>query len=164
MAHLKHTQRKRSPQGKDISESSRHLTRIEQAAREEENTFHTMVSPKGKATINKWEEEIKEERSGKEWGEIAQEVEWITDLGATHPRETLYHKTVETTWVTKMLIGKVNSDREEACKEDHQEIKTMLDEIHRRISRLETIVKLLVEVEKNQQSKQEWLVAQFIYT
>jgi len=37
----------------------------------------------------------------------------------------------------------------------------MLDEIHRCISGLETIVKLLVEVEKNQQSKQEQVVVQF---
>jgi hypothetical protein len=161
MARLKHTQRKRSPQGKDISESSRCLTRIEQVAREAENMFHTMVSPKGKATVNKWEEEIKEEWSGKEWGEIAQEVDWITDLGATRPRETLYHRMVEMTWFTKMLIGKVKSDREEACQEDHREIKTMLDEIHRRINGLETIVKLLVEVEKDQKSKQERLAAQF---
>jgi hypothetical protein len=161
MARLKHTQRKRIPLGKDIPESSRRLTRIEQVAREVENTFHTLVSPKGKATVNKWEEEIKEERSGKEWGEIAQEAEWITDLGATRPRETLYHKTIEMTWFTKMLIGKVKSDREEARQEDHREVKTMLDEIQRRISGLETIIKLLVEVEKDQKSKQERLVAQF---
>jgi hypothetical protein len=161
MARMKHTQRKRSPQGKEIPESSRRLTRIEQAARDATNTFQTMVSQKGKEAVNKWEEEIKEEQSGKEWGEISQEVDWIKYLGATHPRETLYYRTVETTWVTKMLIGKVKSDREEARKDDHREIKPMLEEIHRRISGLETIVKLLVEVEKNQQSKQERLATQF---
>jgi hypothetical protein len=116
---------------------------------------------RGRQQFNKWEEEIKEERSDKEWGEMAQEADWVTDLGATRPRETLYHKMVETAWFTKMLIGKVKSEREEARQEDHREIKTMLDEIQRRLSSLETIIKLLVEVEKDQKSKQERLVAQF---
>jgi hypothetical protein len=68
MARLKHTQRKRSPWGKDISKISRRLTRIGQVVREAENTFHTMVSPKGKATVNKWEEDIKEDWTAKELG------------------------------------------------------------------------------------------------
>jgi len=60
-----------------------------------------------------------------------------------------------------MLIGKVKSDREEARQEDHQEVQTMLDEIQRCISGLETIIKLLVEVEKDQKRKQEQLATQF---
>jgi hypothetical protein len=67
---------------------------------------------------------------------------------------------VETAWFTKMLKGKVNFDREETLQEYQREIKTMLDEIHQRISELETILKLLVEVEKDQKSKQERLVVQ----
>jgi hypothetical protein len=82
--------------GKEILKSLRRLTRIEQAMREADNTFNTLVSLKGKETINRWEEEIKEEWSDKEWGEMAQEVDWVRDLGATCPRETLYHKMIET--------------------------------------------------------------------
>jgi hypothetical protein len=37
----------------------------------------------------------------------------------------------------------------------------MLEDIQCRVNGLETIVKLLVEIEKNQQSKQERWVAQF---
>jgi hypothetical protein len=37
----------------------------------------------------------------------------------------------------------------------------MLNEIQRRLSKLETIIKLLVEVEKDQKRKHEQLVGQF---
>jgi hypothetical protein len=77
------------------------------------------------------------------------------------PRETLFHKTVEMVWLTKMMIGKVISEREEARQEDNKENDKMLDEILRRINSLETITKLLVEVEKDQKCKLEWLEAQF---
>jgi hypothetical protein len=92
-------------------------------------TFHTLVAPKGKEAITRWEEELKDERKGKEWGDMALEADWVTDPGAMRPRETLYHKTVEMAWLTKMLIGKVKSEREEVRQEDNQETKTMLEEI-----------------------------------
>ena len=82
------------------------------------------------------------------------EEDWLTYLGATHPRETLYQKMVETTWLTNMMIGKVKWEREEARQEDNRETTTMLDEIQRHLSSLETIVKLLVEVEKDKKSKE----------
>jgi hypothetical protein len=50
---------------------------------------------------------------------------------------------------------------EEARQEENKEHKKMLDEILSRLSSLETITKLLVEVEKDQKSKMEWLAAQF---
>ena len=50
---------------------------------------------------------------------------------------------------------------EEAMQVDNRENKTMLDEILRHLSSLETIIKLLVEVEKDQKCKLEWLAAQF---
>jgi len=47
-----------------------------------------------------------------------------------------------------MMIRKVNSEREEARQKDNRENKKMLDEILHRLDSLETIIKLLVEVEK----------------
>jgi hypothetical protein len=82
-------------------------------------------------------------------------------MGATQPRETLYHKTVEMEWLTKMMIDKVSSKMEETKREDNSDHKKMLDEILSRFNSLETITKLLVEVEKDQKSKMEWLAAQF---
>jgi len=64
-------------------------------------------------------------------------------------------------WLTKMMIGKVISEREEARQEDNKENKIMLDEILHRISSLETITKLLVEVEKDHKWNMEHLAAQF---
>jgi hypothetical protein len=68
---------------------------------------------------------------------------------------------VEMVWKTKMLIGKVSSEREDARQENNKEHTKLLTEILRCLSSLETITKLLTEVEKNQQAKIEWLVAQF---
>jgi hypothetical protein len=110
MARLKNTQRKRIPLGKELPESLWCLTRMEQVAREEEISFHTLVTSKGKEVINGWEEEIKDEHKGKEWDDLVLEVDWVTDPGDTHPRETLYHKMVEVSWLTKLLIGKVKSE------------------------------------------------------
>jgi hypothetical protein len=90
---------------------------------------------------------------------LVHEADWVTDLGATQPRETLYQKMVEMDWITKMMIGKVNSEMEETRKEDNRENKKMLDEILCRINSMETITKLLVEVEKDQKCKLELLVA-----
>jgi hypothetical protein len=123
--------------------------------------YQATVPQKGKEAVENWEEELKVERERKDKNKVAQEVDWIIDTGTTCTRETLYHKTLEMVWHTKMLIGKVKADREETRMEDQREMKTMMEDIQRRVSGLETIVKLLVEIEKNQQSKQERLAAQF---
>jgi uncharacterized protein YcbK (DUF882 family) len=120
-----------------------------QAMKDAKGTFQTRVEPKGKATITRWEKELKNKCKGKARDALVQEADWVTDLGATQPRETLYHKTMEMAWITKMMIGKVISESEEARQEDNKENKTMLDEILRHINSLETITKLLVEVEKD---------------
>jgi hypothetical protein len=83
MAQLKHTHRKRSPLGKEFPEISRRLTGMEQAAKYVEGTFHTLVVPKGKATITRWEEELKDKHKGKELGDMELEADWVTNLGAT---------------------------------------------------------------------------------
>jgi hypothetical protein len=100
-------------------------------------------------------------RKGKTWDALTQEADWVTDPGATQPRETLYHKTVEMAWKTKMLIGKVSSEREDARRENNKEHTKLLNEILSRLSSLETITKLLTEVEKDQKAKMERLAAQF---
>jgi hypothetical protein len=79
--------------------------------------------------VESWEEEIKVEHGSKEMDKIAKEVDWIRDMGTTRTRETLYHKTLEMAWVTKMLIGKVKADRDETRMEDHRETKSMLEDI-----------------------------------
>jgi hypothetical protein len=68
---------------------------------------------------------------------------------------------MEMAWLTKMMIEKVSSKMEDARKDDNKEHKKMLDKILSRLSSLETITKLLVEVEKDKKSKMEWLAAQF---
>jgi hypothetical protein len=60
-----------------------------------------------------------------------------------------------------MMIGKVNLEMEEARREDNSDHKKMLDEILSRLSILETITKLLFEVEKDKKFKMERLAAQF---
>jgi hypothetical protein len=134
---------------------------MEEVVKDVEVTFQTLVAPKGKVAITHWEKEIKEKCKGKAWDALEQEADWVADLGATQPRETLYHKTMEMAWLTKMMIDKVSSEMEEARREDNTDHKKMLDEIPSRLSSLETITKLLVEVEKDQKSKMERLVAQF---
>jgi hypothetical protein len=134
---------------------------MEQVEKDVEGTFQTMVVLKGKMTITPLEKEIKEKHQGKAWEALAQEVDWVTNPGATQPQETLYHKTMEMAWLTYMMIDKVSSEMEESRREDNLNHKKMLDEILCRLSSLETITKLLVEVEKDQKSKMEQLVAQF---
>jgi hypothetical protein len=143
------------PHWEGSPDSSRRLTRMEQATKEAEGTFHSLVAPKGKKAITRWEKELKDKRKGKEWDDLLREADWVTDLGATRPRETLYHKTIEMAWLTKMLIGKVHSEKAEARQEDNRENKPMLDEILCHLNSLETIIKLLVEVEKDQKCKLE---------
>jgi hypothetical protein len=134
---------------------------MEHATKDAECTFQTLVASKGKVTITHWEKEIKEKLKGKAWEALAQEADWVTDLGATQPKETLYHKTMEMAWITNMMIDKVSLEMEEAIREDNSDHKKMLDEILSRLSILETITKLLVEVEKDQKSKMEQLATQF---
>jgi hypothetical protein len=98
MVCMKRTHIKRSPQGNEPLTSPWRITRMEQAARDAKNTFHMLVEPKGKTTITRWEKEINAKCKGKAWEELIQEADWITDPGATQPRETLYHKTVERAW------------------------------------------------------------------
>jgi hypothetical protein len=86
---------------------------MEQAVKDAEGTFHTLVAPKGKATITRLQKAINEKSKGKTWDALVHEVDWVTDLGATQPKETLYHKTMEMAWQTKMLIGKVSWERED---------------------------------------------------
>jgi hypothetical protein len=107
------------------------------------------------------EKEIQGNCKGKTWDALTQETDWVTDPGATQPKETLYHKTMEMAWKTKMLIGKVRSEREDARQENNKEHTKLLTEILRCLNSLETITKLLTEVEKNQQVKIERLDAQF---
>jgi hypothetical protein len=77
------------------------------------------------------------------------------------PKETLYHKTMEMVWKTKMMIGKVSLEREDARLEDNKEHTKLLNEILSHLSGLETITKLLNEVEKDQKAKMEGLATQF---
>jgi hypothetical protein len=88
MARLKQTHRKRNPPRKEVLNNSRRLTRMEQAAKDAEGTFQTLVALKGKATITWWEKELKDKRKGKAWDAVVQETDWVTDPGATQPRET----------------------------------------------------------------------------
>jgi hypothetical protein len=77
------------------------------------------------------------------------------------PRETLYHKMVEMVWLTKMMIDKVSSEMEDARLEVKKEHKKLLNEILSRLNSMETITRLIVEVEKDQKAKMEKLAAQF---
>jgi hypothetical protein len=134
---------------------------MEQAAKDAKGTFHTLVAPKGKGTITQLEKAIKEKCKGKTSDVLAQEADWVTDPGATQPKETLYHKTMEMAWQTKMLIGKVSSERDDTRRENNKEHTKLLNKILRHLSSLETITKLLTEVEADQKGKLERLVAQF---
>jgi hypothetical protein len=161
MAHLKQTHRKRNPPGKEVLNNSRRQTRMEQVTKDAKGTFQSRVAPKGKATITRWEKELKNKCKGKARDALVHEAYWVIDSGATQPRKTLFHKTVEMAWITKMMIRKVISESEEARQVENKENKIMLDEILCRLNSLETITKLLVEVEKDHKRKMEHLAAQF---
>jgi hypothetical protein len=106
----------------------------------------------------------KKKSQGKAWDALTQEVVWVTDPGAMHPRETLYHKMMDMEWLTNMMIDKLSSEMEDSRVEDNKEQKKhkkLLNEILSHLSSIETITKLLTEVEKDQKSKMERLVAQF---
>jgi hypothetical protein len=123
--------------------------------------LHTLVAQKGKATITRWEKEIKSKREGKAWDALTQEADWVTNPGATQPKETLYHKMMEMAWLTKMMIDKVSSKREDARLEDKKEHKKLLNEILSHLSSLKTITKLLAQVKKDQKARMKQLAAQF---
>jgi hypothetical protein len=112
MACLKKTHRKRNPPRKEVMNSLRQLKRMAHVVKDAEGTFQTQVAPKGKETITRWEKELKNKYKGKAGDALVQEADWVTDPGATQPRETLFHKIVEMAWLTKMMIGKVISERE----------------------------------------------------
>jgi hypothetical protein len=64
---MKRMHNKRNPLGKGTLNNPRRVSRMEQAAKDAEGTFYTLVAPKGKATITRLEKEIKEKRKGKTW-------------------------------------------------------------------------------------------------
>jgi hypothetical protein len=71
---------------------------------------------------------------------------------------------MDTEWLTNMMIDKLSSEMEDSRVEDnkeHKKHKKLLNEILSHLSSLETITKLLTEVEKDQKYKMEQLVAQF---
>jgi hypothetical protein len=161
MVRMKNTQSKRGPQGEELPTSARKITRMEQAAREAKGTFLTQVDPKGKAVIDRWEREVNTTRQGKAWAELIQEADGIRDPGATQPRTTLYHKTVEEAWRTKMLIGKLSADRKETSREAIRDHKKVLTEIMSRLNNLEASAKRIAEDQRSQKEKMERMAGQF---
>jgi hypothetical protein len=111
MVRMNKTNSKRAPQVKEPPQSTRRKTRIEQAAKEAKSTFHMTIDTKGKKIIKRWEGEINNAHRGKSWSTLTQEEGGIRDPRATQPRLTLYHKTMEEAWRTKMMIGKMCADR-----------------------------------------------------
>jgi hypothetical protein len=68
---------------------------------------------------------------------------------------------MEMAWQSKMLLGKVSSEREDTRRENNKEHMKLLNEILRCLSSLETTTRLLTEVETYQKAKLEQLAAQF---
>jgi hypothetical protein len=68
---------------------------------------------------------------------------------------------MEMAWKMMILIDKVSLEREDSRRENKKEHKKLLNEILRCLSILETINKLLTEVDIEQKPKLEWLVSQF---
>jgi hypothetical protein len=152
---------KRNTQMDENPISHRKISRMEQAARDAKGTFQALVEPKGQATITRWEKEITAKRKGKAWEELRQEADWIMDPGTTQSRETLYHKTVEMAWRTKMLIGKVSTEKKAASRKGNKAQKKLLKEILSRLSTLDASTKRIAEDQKNQKEKLERMAAQF---
>jgi hypothetical protein len=67
----------------------------------------------------------------------------------------------EEAWRTKMLIGKMSSERTEASQKDNRDHKKLLTEILSRISNLEASTKWLAEDQRDQKEKMERMAAQF---
>jgi hypothetical protein len=161
MVRMKKTSSKRGPQGKEPPQSARRMTRIEQAARDARNTFLTKTDNKGKTIIKRWEGEINNARRGKAWSTLTQEAGRIRDPRTTQSRITLYHRTVEEAWRTKMLIGKMCANRGETNRTETKEQKKERTGILNRLSNLEMGIKRLVEDQKRQQEKLERMAGQF---
>jgi hypothetical protein len=161
MVRRKNTQSKRGPQGEELPTSARKITRMEQAAREAKGTFLEQVDTKGKEVIDRWEREVNTKRQGKAWAELIQEADGIRDPGATQPRKTLYHKTVEEAWRTKMLISKLRADKNETSRVENRGHKKELTEILSRLSNLEASARRIAEDQRNQSEKMERLAGQF---
>jgi hypothetical protein len=60
MVRMKRTHNKRNPLGKGTQNNPRRVSRMEQAARDTEGTFHTLVAPKGKRPLTVWKRKSKE--------------------------------------------------------------------------------------------------------
>jgi hypothetical protein len=60
-----------------------------------------------------------------------------------------------------MLIGKFKADNDETKGMDQRELRTMVEDIQHLVNGLETIVKLLVNIEKIQQRKKDKMETQF---
>jgi hypothetical protein len=116
MVRMKKTQSKRGPQGEELPTSAQKITRMEHVAREAKGTFLEKVDTKGKEIIDRWEREVNTKCQGKAWVELIQEADAIRDLGATQPKKTLYHKTMEEAWHTKMLICKLRAENNETSR------------------------------------------------
>jgi hypothetical protein len=74
MVRMKRTHNKRNPLGKGTQNNPRRVSRMEQATKDAEGTFHTLVALKGKVTINHLEKEIQRNRKGKTWDALTQET------------------------------------------------------------------------------------------
>ena len=122
---------------------------METAARDAKGTFQTLVEPKGQATITIWEKEITGKCKGKSWEELRQEADWIMDPGTMQSMETLYHKTVEMVWRTKMLMGKVSTEKKAASRKGNKAQKKLLKEILSRLNNLDASTKRIAEDQKN---------------
>jgi hypothetical protein len=92
---------------------------MEQAAREAKSTFLTQVDPKGKRS-SKGGREKSTTHAGEKPGQTNPGSRRDKGPRATQPRTTLYHKTVEEAWRTKMLIGKMCADRKETNRTGYQ--------------------------------------------
>jgi hypothetical protein len=160
MVRRKNTQSKRGPQGEELPISARKITRMEQAAREAKGTFLEQVDTKGKAVIDIWEREVNTKHQGKAWAGTHPRSRRIRDPGATQPRKTLYHKTVEEAWHTKMLICKLREEKNETSRVANRGHKKEIIEILSHLSDLEAS-KRHREDQRNQGKKIDRLAGQF---
>ena len=81
------------------------------------------VDTKGKTIIKRWEGKINNDRRGKAWSTLTQEAGGIRDPGTTQSRITLYHRMVEESWRTKMLIGNMYVNQGETNRTETKEKK-----------------------------------------
>jgi hypothetical protein len=68
---------------------------------------------------------------------------------------------VEEAWQTKMLIGKMNTDRKETSRETIKDHKKVLMKIMRSLNNLEVSGKRLAEDQRSQKEKMERMAGQF---